>query len=65
MSFDQNAARSALTAAELLTLDDQVLPTARMWLRQYPGLAKHAVQVLTYWGEPLIDDRGNPYRGQE
>lgn len=54
--------KDSLTAAELQILEGQILPTARRWLREYPGLAMHAIQTLSYWGEPLVDDRGKPYR---
>jgi hypothetical protein len=53
--------RDGLTGAELNILETQVLPTARRWLREYPGLAEQAVKTLTYWGEPLVDDRGRAY----
>lgn len=55
-----NLTRDGLTAAELHTLEERVLPTARAWLR-IPGLAHHGVQTLQAWGEPLIDDHGKPY----
>lgn len=54
--------RSILTSFELSTLEDKVLPTARRWLRQYPGLRSVAIQTLQYWGEPLIDDHGKAYK---
>lgn len=54
--------RSILTSFELSTLEDKILPTARRWLRQYPGLRSVAIQTLQYWGEPLIDDQGKAYK---
>lgn len=54
--------RSILTSYELSMLEDKVLPTARRWLRQYPGLRSVAIQTLQYWGEPLIDDQGKTYK---
>lgn len=56
--------RAELTGAELQALDERVLPTARRWLRHSPALAHHAVQTLSHWGEPLIDDTGRPYAPQ-
>lgn len=54
--------RSMLTSFELSTLEDKVLPTARRWLREYPGLRSVAIQTLQYWGEPVIDDHGKEYK---
>jgi hypothetical protein len=48
--------RSKLTGHELHILDTQVLPTARRWLTQFPGLAHHARQTLAYWGEYRKED---------
>jgi hypothetical protein len=56
-----NDPRASLSFDEREILDTRVLPTARRWLRQYPNLAEHAAKTLTYWGEPLIDDRGIRY----
>lgn len=56
--------RASLTGVELQILDEAVLPVARRWLRQSPALAHHAVQTLSHWGEPLIDDTGRPYAPQ-
>lgn len=53
--------RSSLTALELATLDEKVIPTARRWLREYPPFAQHAISTLNHWREPLIDDRGRAY----
>ncbi len=58
----QRGNRENLTRDELEILDTKVLPTARRWLRMFPGLAHHAVSTLQYWGEPLVDDRGRPYQ---
>ncbi len=54
--------RRSLTAAELTALDEKVLPAARRWLREFPGLAHHAVSTLEHWHEPLVDDRGRAYQ---
>lgn len=55
MSFDgfqpQNGNRNALSRDELYLLEDKVLPTARRWVRDIPGLAAHGRQTLAYWGE--------------
>jgi hypothetical protein len=53
--------RSKLTIAELAVLDGQIIPAARKWLREFPGLADHAVATLSHWSEPLVDDRGRAY----
>jgi hypothetical protein len=42
--------RSQLSSEELHILDLKVLPTARRWL-SIPGLDRHAMQTLAYWGE--------------
>lgn len=42
--------RSRLSQDEAFILDTKVLPTARRWLSM-PGLDRHAMQTLTYWGE--------------
>ena len=55
--------RDGLIAAEKAVLDEKILPTARRWLRQYPGLRGHAISTLNYWGEPLVDDMGNHFGG--
>lgn len=47
---NQRGDRNRLSRDELLLLDNEVLPTARRWLN-IPGLASHAKQTLTYWGE--------------
>ena len=59
--LDASNPRIGLSPMELTILDTQVLPTARRWLRLSPDLAKHAIQALNYWGEPLVDDFGKPY----
>lgn len=43
--------RANLSGHELHILDQQVIPTARRWLRESPGLADHARQTLRHWGE--------------
>jgi hypothetical protein len=54
-----------LDGMERATLDNKVLPTAKRWLRMYPGLRHHAIQTLDYWGEPLVDDNGKEYKAAE
>lgn len=55
MSFDgfQPAMgdRTSLTLDEHILLEQKVLPTARRWVRDIPGLADHGRQTLAYWGE--------------
>ena len=58
-----NDPRASLSFDEREILDTRVLPTARRWLRQYPGLRDHAISTLNYWGEPLVDDMGNHFGG--
>jgi len=60
--ISSGGSRSSLGAFELDILDGKVLPTARRWLREYPGLRGHAISTLQYWGERLIDDRNREYR---
>jgi hypothetical protein len=46
--------RRSLTAFDLDTLDNKVLPTARKWVATYEvgsPLHEHAMQTLRYWGE--------------
>jgi hypothetical protein len=57
--------RIGLSSSELHILDEQVLPTARRWLRQCPNLAHHAVATLRAWGEELVDDHGRPFVPEE
>lgn len=63
MSFDgpqQYGARDALTHDQLILLEDKILPTARRWVREIPGLAEHGKQTLAYWGEPIPAERKGP-----
>lgn len=60
-----NDRRIGLSPHEVRVLDEKVLPTARRALRQFPGLAHHAVQTLQYWGEALVDDTGRPFISEE
>lgn len=55
---DEGGDRYALSGSYLSLLENQVIPTARRWLRMFPGLRGHAVQTLKYWKEPLVDDNG-------
>jgi len=54
MSFDgpplQSGNREGLSFRELEILENQVLPTARRWLK-INGLRDHGVSILRYWGE--------------
>jgi len=54
----QGGDREKLTGMELTILETKILPSARRWLRESPGLRGHAISTLQHWGEPLIDDRG-------
>lgn len=49
--------RNSLSRDELFTLEDVVLPTARRWVRDIPGLADHGKKTLDYWGEPIPGQR--------
>jgi uncharacterized protein (DUF885 family) len=49
--------RNKLSAHELQILDDQVLPTARRWITDFPALAQHARQTLAFWGEPIPEPK--------
>lgn len=40
-----------LSHDELRILEDQILPTARRWVRQFPSLADQGQATLDYWGE--------------
>ena len=51
----QRGDRDKLNSQERALLD-QVLKTARRWLREFPNLRHHAMQTLEYWSEPLVDD---------
>lgn len=44
--------RRMLRADEIDMLENQILPTARRWLR-VPGLKEHGKQTLMYWGEEI------------
>ncbi len=45
--------RNSLTSDELMLLDDKVLPTARDWVANKPGLCVHGARTLAYWGERI------------
>lgn len=53
--------RFKLSGSERSTLEGDLIPSARRWLRMYPGLRNHAKATLQYWGEPLTDDMGKHY----
>ncbi|WP_190305712.1 hypothetical protein [Roseicitreum antarcticum] len=57
----QTGDRFKLDAINRSKLENEVIPTAKRWLGQFPGLRKHAISVLLYWNEPLIDDNGKEY----
>jgi hypothetical protein len=54
--------RSFHKTSEPPATKEQIVETARRWLRTHPGLASHAASTLEFWGEPLVDDRGKPYK---
>lgn len=54
--------KMTLSSHDLETLEGRVLPTARRWLRMYPGLRQHAIKTLEFWGDPLRDDNGKEYK---
>ena len=58
---NQRGDRGKLSGYDLEALDRKIIPTARRWLREAPGLRAHAFATLTYWNEPLIDDNGKKY----
>lgn len=49
--------RSSLTFDELELLENEILPTARRWVREIPGLADHGKQTLAYWGEEIPEPK--------
>ena len=49
-SQNQKGDRSKLSFDQRALLDDQIIPTARRWLK-IPGLAEHGRKTLEYWGE--------------
>ena len=55
---DKGGDRLKLDSMKLSILESQVIPTARRWLRKFPGLRRHAMDTLEYWGEPIVDDTG-------
>lgn len=57
--------RRTLTEKEERLLDGTIIPTAHRWLREWPFLAHHAVKLLRFWKEPIVDDYGNPYVSEE
>lgn len=61
----QGGNRETMSGAELEILDTNILPTARRWLREFPGLAEHAISTMQYWREPLVDGHGNAYRTED
>jgi hypothetical protein len=68
MSFDgppiQYGNRDSLSRDEMDILENKVLPTARRWVREIPGLAAHGRQTLEYWGEPVPDPLPERTRGR-
>lgn len=57
----QRGDRGTLNGIQRADLEDSVIPTARRWMRVYPGLRQHAMSLLEYWGEELRDDNGKAY----
>ena len=57
----QGGDRGTLDGIQLHKLESEIIPTARRWLRQYPGLRSHAISTLEYWGEELKDDTGKKF----
>lgn len=58
MSFDEpfqsaRGDRASLSLDEQFLLENKILPTARRWCVEKPGLRDHGAQTLTYWGEPV------------
>jgi len=45
--------RLKLSHDELQLLEQKVLPTARRWVLEIPGLREHGEKTLAYWGEPV------------
>ena len=58
---NQKGNRLTLSRFDADKLGLEVIPTAKRWLREFPGLRGHAIALLEYWGEELRDDRGNAY----
>ena len=57
----QGGDQMRLSGIEKTTLHTRILPAAKKWLRQSPGLRDHAIQTLQYWGEPIEDDHGKDW----
>ena len=52
--LDGNDTRATLSLDQRLVLENQVLPTAARWVRDYPPgsvLHRQGMQTLRYWGE--------------
>lgn len=49
--------KAKLSHSELTLLETKILPTARSWITDMPGLAQQAKQTLEYWGEPVPEPR--------
>ena len=43
--------RSKLSFEKLELLENEILPTARRWVKEIPSLAEHGHKTLAYWGE--------------
>lgn len=52
----QQGNKATLSFADLELVETKIIPTARRWL-DIPPLRDHAVQTLTYWGEPIPPQR--------
>lgn len=49
--------KTKLTHDQLFLLENKILPTARRWVTDIPGLAHHGRQTLEYWGEPIPEPK--------
>lgn len=70
MSLDdfqpQRGDRRSLTFDQRELLENEVLPRARLWAREFPGLAAHGKSTLVYWGEvpppPMATPHSNNHK---
>lgn len=52
--FDGHNTRATLSFDQRIVLENQILPTAARWVRDYPPgsvLHRHGMQALRQWGE--------------
>lgn len=45
--------RNDLSGEELRVLDMEILPGARRWVNEIPGLAEQGARLLAHWGQPI------------